>query len=70
MSEIFRKHGGLMKNPLNKLTKKQLIHILDSIDWENKFDRTIELQAKWRADSSNTEPCWECKKIAEVLNKL
>jgi len=60
---------------LNKLSKEELIHLLDTVsepsEIENKFKRTIAWQRKCDADSKakgmNIRCCWNCELIAKKL---
>lgn len=57
-----RKH----KSIFNKLTKRELVHLVESLDGEEKFKAIREFQIR-RKDKSELEPCWDCRIIARKL---
>lgn len=61
-----------MKGTIHKLTKKELIHIIESVDAMTLYKRSCAKQKQWRDEAMqkeqpSIEPCWECKFIAEKL---
>lgn len=57
-----RKH----KSIFNKLTKRELVHLVESLDGEKKFKVMREFQIHEK-DRSGMEACWDCRIIARKL---
>jgi len=51
------------------LTKKEMEHLAKDANCRTKsaFQNTINIHAQWRRANPNTEPCWDCKSIADKL---
>ena len=51
------------------LTKKEMKHLTKDAGCNIKaaFQRTIDTHAIWRKENPGTEPCWDCRQIAEKL---
>lgn len=51
------------------LTKSELRHLTKDAGCTTKvgFQRTINSQAEWKKQFPETEPCWDCRFIAEKL---
>lgn len=61
-------------NWLKRLTKKQIIHLLKTGSTTlEKFQETRKFQLEWvqsknyARDGFCTEPCWDCREIAQRL---
>jgi hypothetical protein len=53
----------------NKLTKKELVHVIENCLVNDPLQSLIETRAAQEEMGKETsaEPCWECKRIAKKL---
>ena len=56
----------------DKLTKKEMKHLRTDANCRTleQVKNTVEQHEEWRKEFPKTEPCWDCKVIAQKLGLI